>query len=118
MSMKPLNFSIGVAMALVFMAGCEPSHDTSASAPPVQPVPTRALVISGGNAGSIALYLPSSDPDNPLVCATAGAKECPECRAAAVKYLQTGGLDPVCTRTGAVRRPLFNLSADGMHYLN
>lgn len=118
MSTKPNTFLISMAIALVVLAGCQTPHDTTASAPPAPSASMRALVVSGGNAGNIAVFVPSSDPANPMMFSTTGAKECPECKAAALKYFQTGVLDPVCSKTGATRTPLYGPGTVGMHYGN
>jgi hypothetical protein len=65
--------------------------------------PQRVVVASGGNGGGTAVFIPSSDPQNPAVYCSDGVTACPECKAAAVKYFTTGVLDPKCSRTGATR---------------
>jgi hypothetical protein len=92
-----------VAVLALLVGGCQSSSTPSASdAPPA--TPQRAIVVTGGNAGATTVFLPSSDPENPLMMSTsAGMTECPECKAAAIKYFETGVLDPKCSRTGATR---------------
>lgn len=94
--------SISVAtLALLFVAGCQ---NSTSPAPQAMATPQRAVVVSGGNGGNTTVvFLPSSDPANPVMLSTAGVEECPECKAAAIKYFQTGVLDPKCSRTGAIR---------------
>jgi hypothetical protein len=67
-------------------------------------------VISGENSGpGTVVYIPTADPDKPMMLSTSGAtEECPECRAAVIKYFHTGILDPVCSRTGC-KRTIANL---------
>ena len=96
--MRVFTLAISVLLALVTI-GCQsasqPAAETAAS-------PQRALVVSS-NSGPTTVFVPSSDPANPVVYCSAGTEVCPECKAAAVKYFTTGVLDPKCSRTGAVR---------------
>ena len=93
------------ALALIVMAGCQNSSPLSAPGASIGTAPPqRAVLITAGN-GSTSVILPSSDPSNPVVLSTSGEakEECPECKAAAIKYFQTGVLEPKCSRTGATR---------------
>ena len=87
------------AFALLFSVGCS-------TPPPAQSAamasPDRAVVISG-NGGSTTVFIPTSDPDKPMMLSSTGAEMCPECKAAAVKYFQTGVLDPKCSKCGGIR---------------
>jgi hypothetical protein len=89
------------ALMVGLIAGCQ-SSGTSASAPMAES--QRAVVVSGGNGGGTAVFLPSSDPNNPTVLCDVNTPVCPECKAAAIKYFQTGVLEPKCSRTGAIRK--------------
>ena len=101
MFMQLMSFVIAPALALILLGGCQSASTPSAGATATPP--QRAIVVSG-NAGSTTVYLPSNDPDKPLMLSTSGSGEaCPECTAAAIKYFQTGVLDPKCSRTGATR---------------
>ena len=88
------------AFLLLVPVGCQTSTTPSST---VAAVPARAVVVTGGNAGSTTVFIPSSDPSTPVVLCSTGGEVCPECKAAAVKYFQTGVLDPKCNRTGATR---------------
>lgn len=65
--------------------------------------PPRAVIVSAGQSGSMTVFLPSEDTSHPIALCASDGKVCPECRAAAAKYFQTGVLDPKCSRTGATR---------------
>jgi hypothetical protein len=96
------NFLVAsIAVALLLLSGCQNSAGTTpqASATP----PQRAIVVSGGNTGTYTVFLSSVDPNDPVVMCSAGTTVCPECKAAAIKYFQTGILDPKCSKTGATR---------------
>jgi hypothetical protein len=100
MSAKRL-FSVAIAsMALLTIIGCQSSMS---QAPQSMAAPQHAILISGGNSSSTIVYIPSSDPNNPVMLCSSGTEECPECKAAAIKYFQTGVLEPKCSRTGATR---------------
>ena len=88
------------ALALIFAVGCASSTTPSASS---APPPQHAVILSGGNSGSTVVFIPSSDPQNPTMLSTSGGDVCPDCKAAAIKYFQTGVLDPKCARCGATR---------------
>lgn len=87
------------ALVAVLVLGCQSS---TAPAPMAQAHPEHAVVVTG-NGGSVTVFVPSSDPANPVVYCSTGTDVCPECKAAAIKYFQTGVLDPKCSRTGATR---------------
>jgi hypothetical protein len=89
----------GVALSLL-VSGCQNSSPMTAQA---AASPRRAIVVSGGNSGSYTVFMSSVDPNDPGVLCSAGTPVCPECKAAAIKYFQTGVLDPKCSRTGATR---------------
>ena len=88
-------------MITVVGLGCQSS---TTPAPQAAASPQRAVIVSGGNAGNVTVFLPSDDPANPtMLCTSSGTTVCPECKSAAIKYFQTGVLDPKCSRTGATR---------------
>jgi len=89
-----------VALIVLSGLGCQ-----SSNTPPSQATasPQRAIILTGGNGGGTVVYLPSSDVANPIMLSTSGEAECPECKAAAVKYFTTGVLEPKCARCGATR---------------
>jgi len=91
------------ALALLALAGCQNSAPTTAQS---SAAPQRAIVVTG-NTGNYTVFLSSVDPNDPVVLCSAGTTTvCPECKAAAIKYFQTGVLDPKCSRTGATRSPI------------
>lgn len=95
-----LYFVASAALALLFGLGCQSAAPMTAQS---MAMPQRAIVVSGGNTGSYTVFLPSVEPNNPVMFCSAGTEMCPECKAAAIKYFQTGVLDPRCSRTGATR---------------
>jgi hypothetical protein len=109
-------FSAALLLAAFALAGCQ-QNAGPATAPTASAAPAREIMLST-NTGSFTVFVPSGDPDNPVVyCSTAGAQVCPECRAAAIKYFKTGVLDPKCSKTGATRTVISNVSVPG-HAVN
>jgi hypothetical protein len=97
---KTLKGIVVVTVAMLGQLGCQNSKPTGRE---TTAYPERAVVVTGGNGGSVTVFVPSADPANPMALCTEGATLCPECKAAAVKFFQTGILEPKCSRTGAVR---------------
>lgn len=98
----PRNCLAAVAgLALLILSGCQNSAPMTAQSS--MPGTGRAIVVNGGNTGSYTVFLPSADPNDPVILCSAGMTVCPECKAAAIKYFQTGVLDAKCSRTGATR---------------
>jgi len=104
MSKAPrIGLIVGSVVALLILAGCQNGSSPSSSS---MPTPAKAIVITG-NGGSTVVWVPTADPDQPMMLSTSGSTEvCPECKAAAIKYFKTGVLDPKCSRTGATRTEL------------
>jgi hypothetical protein len=100
------------ACLLLAALGCQNSTTPPSTA---ATVPAKAIVVTGGNGGSTTVFIPSSDPNNPVVLCSNGTEVCPECKAAAVKYFQTGVLDPKCNRTGATRAATTIVAEDHSH---
>ncbi len=100
--MRRFSISAAIALiALVVVLGCQSS---TAPAPQAMAAPQRAVVVSGGNGPAFTVFIPTNDPAQPeMLCSSAAATECPECKAAAVKYFTTGVLDTKCSITGALR---------------
>jgi hypothetical protein len=89
-----------VALSLVAIAGCQNSTPPASSAA----MPSQQAILIRGNGGTtVAVFVPTDDPDKPMALLGPGVEPCPECQAAAVKYFKTGVLDPKCSRTGATR---------------
>jgi hypothetical protein len=102
-----------VVFAAMVGFGCQSS---TPSMSPAMTSPQRAVVVSGGNSGSsFTVFLPSGDAANPTMLCASGQAECPECKAAAAKYFQTGVLDPKCSRTGATRSVVTGLPPNQGH---
>lgn len=101
--MRIANLSLA-ALLLIVACGCEntPPSATATASHVMSAGPQRAVLISG-NGGSTTIYFPSEDPAKPMMLCTAGAETCPECRAAAVRYFETGVLEPKCPVCGATR---------------
>src|SRR3984957_7682206 len=86
-----------VALMSLFAFGCQSSTSQMSQ---TMTTPQKAIVVTGGNGATATVFLPSSDPTNPVVLCAPGDAVCPECKAAAIKYFQTGVLDPKCSPTG------------------
>jgi hypothetical protein len=95
-----------VALIAFVGLGCQSS---TTPAPKAMASPERAVIVSAGNAGNVTVFLPSDDPANPVMLCATGTTVCPECKAAAIKYFQTGVLDPKCSRTGATRTAVIGI---------
>ena len=109
------QFKVRGAIAAFFLlvtVGCQNSSTPSST---VAAAPARAVVVTGGNGGSTTVFIPSSDPSNPVVLCSNGGEVCPECKAAAIRYFQTGVLDPKCNRTGASRAATTIVAQDHSH---
>ncbi len=106
MFMQRTGLVAAAALAMLILASCQSSGPTTAQA---MASPQRAIVVSGGNTGNYTVYLSSVDPNEPVVMCSAGNKVCPECKAAAIKYFQTGVLDPKCSLTGATRSAIVSV---------
>ena len=100
------------ALGLLVLSGCQNSAPATAQA---TATPQRAIVVSGGNTGTYTVFLSSVDPNDPVILCSAGTTVCPECKAAAIKYFQTGVLDPKCSRTGANRYPIVSVDTSVGH---
>jgi hypothetical protein len=92
--------SFGSIVLFAVLAGCQNSHPADSS---VASTPARSVIIATGNGGHTTVFVPTANPTQPAVYCSEGTQACPECTAAAVKYFQTGVLDPQCSRTGAIR---------------
>jgi hypothetical protein len=80
--------------------GCQSANTPASQA---MTTPQRAIVVSGGNGGSTVVFLQSGDPAHPAMLSTSGGTVCPECKAAAIKYFETGVLEQKCSLCGATR---------------
>lgn len=103
MSVQRISLAAATAVLLLVVAvSCQNSAapTTQAAAVPAQ----HAIYVDGGN-GRTAVFLPPATPGGPPVvyCSSGTVEVCPECNAAAIKYFETGVLDPKCSRTGATR---------------
>ena len=121
MHMRRVGFNVASIFALIFIAGCAGSGTQSGSlaaagpGPAMEP-PQQAVVVSGGNSSNgMIVYFRSNDPGRPLMLSTSGAQECPYCRAAAIKYFQTGVLDPKCPMCGATRTATYLVTPNVGH---
>jgi hypothetical protein len=100
------------ALALLLLSGCQ---NSATPTPQASATPQRAIVVSGGNTGNYTVFLSSVDPNDPVILCSSGNTVCPECKAAAIKYFQTGVLDPKCSRTGANRYPIVSVDTSVGH---
>jgi hypothetical protein len=121
MQMRYICFNVACLFALILIAGCAgsatQSGSTATAAPgPAMETPQQAVVVSGGNNNSgMVVYFRTNDPSTPMMLSTSGAKECPYCRAAAIKYFQTGVLEPKCPACGATRTATYLVTPNVGH---
>jgi hypothetical protein len=94
--------AILVVLAFTLVTGCQMSGSAGETAAPQQ-----AILVTGGQSGGTAIFIPSSGPDKVVMLSTSGdVKECPQCKADAEKYFETGVLVPKCSMCGATRTVL------------
>ena len=99
-------------LALTLVTGCQ----VSGSAGETAATPQRAILVTGGQSGATEIFLPSSGPDKVVMLSTSGdVKECPQCKADAEKYFETGVLVPKCSLCGATRTALILPPTDVGH---
>jgi len=103
MHAKRISFATATLLALFSLVGCQ---NSSAPMGSTMASPQKAIVISGANAGSYVVVIPSSDPNNPVMLSTAGAEMCSQCKEDAIKYFQTGQIETKCPKCGATRTPV------------
>ncbi len=97
------NLSMSMAaLMLLLMVGCQSAMSPSPTADSMA-VPQKAVVVVTGNGGAVTVFVPSADTANPVMLSTSGGEACPDCKAAAAKYFQTGVLDPKCAKCGGTR---------------
>lgn len=98
MSIGRFLFGVTAALLLSVLIGCQNSSATSA-----QTVAEShdAVVVNFPNGGGTMVFVRSANPDEPLCMCSPGTEVSPECKAGAVKYFETGVLDPHCPLTGA-----------------
>jgi hypothetical protein len=95
-------FALAALLALA-IAGCQNASSTPTTEASMAGA-KHAVLVSGGNSGNgYTIFLQSDDPNNPTVLCSPGMTVCPVCKAAAIKYFQTGVFEPTCSRTGATR---------------
>jgi hypothetical protein len=71
-----VHLLLGTISALAVI-GCQSSPAVVAKTPP----PERALVVNGGNAGSVTVYVPSADKTHAdILYSSSGGEGCPACR--------------------------------------
>jgi len=103
------------ALLLSLAVGCTTSKP-AADAPSM--VPTKAIVITGGNGGATAVIIPGDKPGEVAVLASGDMKACAQCKADAIKYFQTGELVAKCPVCGATRTPLSSVAIEDSHAHN
>jgi len=93
-------FQAAAVLMLTIAIGCQSTTTPTAQVMSDNP---NAVVVTYPNGGGTTVFLRSTDPENPIVMCSPGTTVCPVCKAAAIKYFQTGVLDPKCSLTGASR---------------
>lgn len=100
MRTQRLSLVASVTLALLLLASCKSSSPSESTSTAMVPAP-KSVFISTGNGGGMVVYLPSDNPDQPVMLCTSGAEICPECTKSAIKYFKTGVVDPKCPMCGA-----------------
>jgi hypothetical protein len=93
-------FGVTATLLLMVLIGC---HDSTAPSGGAMALSQNAVMVNYPNGGGTTVFVRTANPSEPLVLCTSGTKVCPECKAAAIKYFETGVLDPKCSLTGAGR---------------
>jgi ribosomal protein L37AE/L43A len=92
--------TVGFLM-MAIVGGCASTSGSASTA-----MPQKAIVVTGGNSGGTAIFIPNADNTDVEMMSTTGEPMCPQCRADAIKYFQTGVLVPKCSMCGATRTPV------------
>ena len=100
MSIKRV-FSATAALLLTVLVGCQSSATTSAQATAATAPANDAVVVNYPNGGGTVVFIRSANPDDPVCMCSPGTEVSPECKAGAIKYFETGVLNPHCPLTGA-----------------
>jgi hypothetical protein len=92
---------VASALAISLAVGCSMTNPpaTQATAPSLD----RAVIVTGGNAGTTELLIPSSDGKGVTVLTSGGTATCKQCQEDAFTYFETGHLIPKCPQCGATR---------------
>ena len=98
MSNRRFLFGATAALLLSVLIGCQNSSATSAQAVADS---HDAVVVSYPNGGGTVVFVRTANPDAPLCMCSPGAEVSAECKAGAIKYFETGVLNPQCPLTGA-----------------
>jgi len=88
------------ALVFLFAVSCQ-SSPTSVSAPVSKS--QKAVFISGGNGGGYTVFVPGDTPGQVVTLSDGKSPACADCKAAAMKYFETGVLEPKCPTCGATR---------------
>jgi hypothetical protein len=86
-------------LALVMAGGCQNSSPAASA-----PMPQKAIVVTGGNGGSVAVF--EQTPDGVMALTGPGTVMCAQCKTDAEKYFKTGELVDKCSACGATRTPV------------
>lgn len=96
---KSLGIAFSALLTLALLGGCQNMMKSDAT----MAAPQKAIVVTGGQGGATAIFIPSSDGEHVIMLSTTGAKECAQCEADALKYFKTGELVAKCSACGAIR---------------
>ena len=98
MSMTRFVFAATATLLIPLLVSCQSSSpaDTQASV-----ASHDAVVVNYPNGGGTVVFVRGANPDEPLCLCSPGTQVSQECRDGAVKYFQTGVLNPHCPLTGA-----------------
>jgi hypothetical protein len=98
------------------VTGCSSGSKPALDAP--GPLPTKALLVSGGNGGAAVVFIPGDKPGEVAMLASGDMPACTQCAADAAKYFTTGELVAKCPVCGATRTPLSAPAAVSSHAHN
>jgi hypothetical protein len=113
--MSRIALALVASLLLSVVTGCQtskPAAETTSS------LPSKALLVSGGNGGGVEIFIPGDKPGEVAVLASGDMPVCAQCNADAVKYFQTGELVAKCPVCGATRTPLSSPASINSHSHN
>jgi len=103
MSIGRFLFGVTATLLLTVLVGC---HNSTATSGETMAASQDAVMVNYPNGGGTTVFVRTANPSEPMVLCTSGTNVCPECKAAAIKYFETGVLDPKCSLTGGSRSVL------------
>lgn len=102
-----------IAIGLVVMLNVLACQSMQSGETAAIPSGQKAVLITGGNGGGTVIFLPSGDSNQVMMLSDGKTPMCADCKAAAIKYFQTGELEAKCPTCGAMRQA-FTLPPTGI----